>query len=154
MHSLYSILAIVFTVYMQPTSAQALCDTVGCLNGACVLPPTVVVPTCNCTAGFQLTLTDPNVCINIDECYYFNYLCGVSYEPYLRRYVSSGRCVDKPGSYECTCNPNVALPSFDNKTCFPLPFQQPQQQQQQQQLQQQQFYQRLISTLLLTQSEL
>ncbi|XP_067649006.1 fibrillin-2-like [Haliotis asinina] len=138
-----SLFTLVLAVYMPLTSAQALCDTAGCLNGVCVLPPVTVVPTCNCTAGFQTTLTEPNVCSNIDECSENNYLCGVSYEPYLRTYVPSGRCVDNAGSYSCQCNPNLSLSSFDNRTCFPLPIQQQQQQQQQQ-------FQLLINQLLLS----
>ncbi|XP_067650546.1 latent-transforming growth factor beta-binding protein 1-like [Haliotis asinina] len=146
MYSSLSTLAVIMAVYMPSTSAQVLCDTVGCTNGVCVLPPVTIFPTCNCTAGFRLSVTNPTLCANVDECSEINYLCGVSYEPYLRTYVDSGRCVDNAGSYSCQCNPNLSLPSFDNKTCFPLPV--PQQQPQQQQ--QQQLLQRLLNQLLLS----
>ncbi|XP_067650520.1 multiple epidermal growth factor-like domains protein 6 [Haliotis asinina] len=146
MYSLLSPLTVIVAVYMPSASAQGLCDTFGCLNGVCVLPPVALIPTCNCTPGFKVTLQNPTVCANVDECSENNYLCGVSYEPYLRTYVPSGRCVDNAGSYSCQCNPNLSLPSFDNRTCFPLPFQQRQQQQQQQQ----QLFLRLLNKLLLS----
>ncbi|XP_067649604.1 adhesion G protein-coupled receptor E2-like [Haliotis asinina] len=102
---LIAVLALLVGIYLPHTDAQATCATTGCLNGVCLLPPAVAVPTCSCSQGFQLDPTNATICNDIDECAPNPYICGY------------GRCVNTPGSYYCMCYPPyVAI--YPYTSCF------------------------------------
>ncbi|XP_071102598.1 latent-transforming growth factor beta-binding protein 4-like [Haliotis cracherodii] len=113
------VLFFVVSIHLPHTHAQALCDTAGCLNGVCLLPPAVATPTCNCSQGFSPDPTNPNVCnvADFDECTANPYICGYAYNPTYGQYGPTGTCVNAPGTYYCMCYPPF-MATYMYKSCY------------------------------------